>query len=287
MYVFKVIYLVLTIFKISTSITVPWDTQPSNCLQENAICVNNFISIIKVFNNIHSAEFCSRICHNTPTCQYFNFFPPSANPLLAEQCHLLDSCHTRRLRRAGPDGKVHDGPAGPVLGQKDCSRTDCQLQHARGGQWFWFDKKEARNSNYVATVSDDTRVLYFCADKPLETAHCEAGQLLPKDKLFKCPCKAIEESDDVECDTAAVDGEVEGGTKCTKKCGDKVVEVSYCDLGDWTADLSEVECFAHLATEEGDKHGHSWTWLILSVVGGVTLLGGLAYILILRRVWAS
>ena len=126
MNIFTDIILLLTITKISVSNTVPWITQPYNCLQDNAICVNNFISILKVFRNIPSAELCSRMCQATDGCEYFNFFSSSVNPVLQNQCHLLDNCYTRRMARAGPDGRVHAGPVGPVLGRKDCSPTDCQ-----------------------------------------------------------------------------------------------------------------------------------------------------------------
>ena len=272
----------------SATTSIPWITQPYSCLQQNAICVNNFISVIKVFTNIPSAEFCSRICQNTPSCQYFNFFPSSANPLLSQQCHLLDSCHTRRVTKAGPDGKVHPGPVGPVLGsKKDCSGSSaaCLLPHPGGGEWFWFDKNNSRDSRDVTTVSDGTKVLYFCGDKPLETAQCEAGLIIPKEKVFKCPCKAMEESDGVECDIDEDDpgdGEVEGGTKCSKKCGDKVVEVSYCDLGGWTVDLSDVDCYTSL---ENDDDGDTWFWVIITVLSVITLVTGVLYLVIMRRVW--
>ena len=162
------------------------------------------------------------------------------------------------MARTGPDGRVHAGPVGPVLGRKDCSPTDCLLEDPRGGQWFWFDTKQARQARDVAIVHDDTKVIYFCGDKPLETAHCDAGEIVPHGKLFNCPCKALEESDDVQCDDVAdVLGEVQAGTKCFKICGDKVMEEAFCDLGDWTADLSEVECFADIEKEEGNNEHNS------------------------------
>ena len=215
----------------------------------------------------------------TDSCEYFNFFSSHANPVLQKQCHLLDNCYTRKIARAGP--------VGPVLGRKDCSPTDYLLDHPRGGQWFWFDTKQARQARDVAIVHDDTKVIYFCGDKPLETAHCDAGEIVPRDKVFNCPCKALEESDDVQCDDVAdVLGEVQAGTKCFKICGDKVMEEAFCDLGDWTADLSEVECFVDIEKEEVKKH-KSWTWMILLVTSVFTLLGVLGFLCILRRGWRS
>ena len=130
-------------------------------------------------------------------------------------------------------------------------------------------------------------MLYFCGDNPLETAQCEEGELIPKNKIFSCPCKAMEESDGVECDVGEDDtgnGEMEGGTKCSKKCGDKVVEVSYCDLGDWTVDLSEVDCYASLENDDDDD-GDTWFWVIISVMSIMTLVAGVVYLIIMRRVW--
>jgi hypothetical protein len=41
-------------------------------------------------------------------------------------------------------------------------------------------------------------------------------------------------------------GEVEGGTECSKMCGGEVVEVAFCEHGDWSVDFAEVECFAEV-----------------------------------------
>ena len=178
---------------------------------------------------------------------------------------------------------MYEGPVGPVLGRKDCSKTDCLLNHPRGGQWFWFDQKGARQARDVAIVRDDTKVLYFCGDKPLETAYCVAGEIVPGNKLFTCPCKALEQSDDIDCDDSGefFGGEVEGGTKCSKMCGGEVVEVAFCEHGDWTVDLAEVECFAEV---EKDK---SWTWVILLVTSVFSLIGLFVISFILCKIWRN
>jgi hypothetical protein len=271
------------VVNLSLGNTLPWVTQTYSCFEENVVCVKNFINILKVFRNIPSADLCSRMCQLNEDCKYFNFYSDSVNPLLRRQCHLLDSCHTRRQAKLGPDGKIHSGPVGPIFGRKDCSKADCLLKHPQGGQWFWFDYKGPRQSNHVIIVRDDTKVLYFCGDKPLEISRCVDGEMVPHNKIFSCPCRAIAESDSVHCDNVGevFGGEVEGGTECSKMCGGEVMERSFCEYGEWTVDLSEVECFAEI-----DKEKHrSWTWVILLLTIGFTVFGFGFYVFIIHRVW--
>ena len=71
---------------------------------------------------------------------------------------------------------------------------------------------------------------------------------------------------------------MEGGTKCSKMCGGEVVEVAFCEHGDWTVDLAEVECFA-----EVERH-RSWTWVIVLVTSVFTLIGILVTSFILCKI---
>ena len=52
---------------------------------------------------------------------------------------------------------------------------------------------------------------------------------------------------------------MEGGSKCSKMCWGDVVEVQFCEHGDWTVDLAGVECFAEVGRDS------SWTWVVLIV----------------------
>ena len=159
------------------------------------------------------------------------------------------------------------------------------LRHPRGGQWFWFDQKGPRQSKDVTLVRDDTKVLYFCGDKPLDTAHCVDGEIVPHSKVFNCPCRAFADSESVQCDDGGgvFGGEVEGGTECSKVCGGEVVERSVCENGEWTVDLSWVECFAEIDEEEVNGHKY-WTLVILLVTSGLTVFGLVVYLFILRKI---
>jgi hypothetical protein len=283
---YPILILLFAVVNHSIGNILPWVTQTYSCFEENVVCVNNFINILKVFRNIPSAELCSRMCQLNNDCKYFNFYSDSANPLLRGQCHLLDSCHTRRETKIGPDGKTHTEPVRPIFGRKECSKTHCLLEHPRGGQWFWFDQKGPEQSKDVTLVSDDTKVLYFCGDKPLETSHCIAGEMVPH-KVYSCPCKELAESDSVHCDNVGevFGGEVEGGTECSKMCGGEVMERSLCENGEWTVDLSEVECFAEIVEVEEEEVHQSWTLVIFFVTICFTVVGIVLYVLIVHGSW--
>ena len=265
--IYKLVLVFIHVMLTNGNQTIPWVTRPFHCIEKNAVCANSFNNVLKVFQNIPSAELCGRMCQVTENCEFFNFFPDSVNPLLRHQCHLLNSCQNRRESGRGPDGKVQSGPFGPMLGRKDCSSTDCILDYPRGGQWFWFESSGPKQAKEVTLVRDSTRVLYFCGDKPLEVSHCSSGEMKPLEKVFDCPCKSIQELEGVQCTNGESNGEMEGGTRCSKTCGDEVIETSFCENGNWTADLSEVDCFERLNSEASP----TWTWLIIMVIAVLIL----------------
>ena len=178
---------------------------------------------------------------------------------LASHCLLYASCDRRREGRVGQDGR-HSGPVGTYFGRRDCSATDCLLAQPRGGQWFWSDRGVGRQSRDGIIVRDNTKVFFICGDNPLEVAHCRTGKIVPSRKLFDCYCEAFEEDDSIQCSAEDVaKATVEGGTECFKMCKGEVYERSACEDGEWTVDLSEIECAGDIF-ENGDD---AWTFLII------------------------